>query len=144
MINHPWRRLRDQHPRIDVVWAPLPDGLAGYWDGHRTIVLDSALTQAARRSTLEHELAHVERGPVPADAVLAAREEATVDEIAARRLIPLGLLVDALRWCQGAAGAALADEVWTDQHTLNVRLATLTADERKHIEAALSNVEWCP
>ena len=142
-MNHPWRRLRDHHPRITVVWAHLPEKVAGYWDGDCTIVLDASLTQAARRATLEHELVHVERGPVPDDTLLAAREEALVDEIAARRLIPLDRLVDALRWCQGAAGAALADEVWTDQHALNVRLATLTPDERATIEDALADVEWC-
>ena len=143
MQFHPWRYLRDRHARVDIVWQELPEGVSGYWDGRHTVVLDYRLTQPERRTTLSHELVHVERDIIPIDAVLLAREEALVDEISARRLIPLDRLVDALRWCQGAAGAALADEVWTDQHALNVRLATLTAAERTTIEAALSDIEWC-
>ncbi|WP_411815539.1 ImmA/IrrE family metallo-endopeptidase [Gordonia sp. SND2] len=141
-LFHPWRWLHDRHARIDIVWHELPGNRAGYWDGARTIVLDPRLTQAARRSTLAHELVHVERGIIPIEPTLIAREEAAVDEIAARQLITIDALVDALRWCQRCAGAALADEVWTDQHALNVRLATLTRDERAQIEAALADTEW--
>ena len=139
---HPWRWLRDRHARIDIVWRQLPGGRAGYWDGAHTIVLDPRLTQAGRRSALAHELVHVERDLIPTDAVLLAREEAAVDEIAARRLISLDALIDALRWCQCAPGAALADEVWTDQHALNVRLRTLTPTERVQIETALADCDW--
>lgn len=142
LIPHPWRRLRDYHPRVDIIWQHLPDGVAGYWDGGSHIFLDPRLTQAARRSTLAHELVHVERDLIPTNAILVAREEAAVDEIAARRLITIDMLVDALRWCQRCGGAALADEVWTDQHALNVRLRTLTAAERTQIEAALADTEW--
>ncbi|MFF0816591.1 hypothetical protein ACFYVR_15790 [Rhodococcus sp. NPDC003318] len=141
--HHPWRKLRDHYPHIDIVWDDtLPDGVAGFWDGETTIYLDPRLTQAAKRSTLEHETQHVDRDFAPIDEVLLAREEALVDKLAARNLITIDALIDALRWCRGVAGAELVDEVWTDHHTLNVRLASLTPDERTQIESALTDCDW--
>lgn len=141
--HHPWRHARDHHPHIDIVThCHLPDGIAGYWDGASTIYLDRDLTQRSRRSVIAHECTHAERGVIPVDEVLAAREELAVDVIAARRLIGIDHLVDALRWCRGVTGAELADEVWTDQHALNIRLAHLTAAERTQIEAALADCDW--
>ncbi|WFR74376.1 hypothetical protein P9209_14685 [Prescottella defluvii] len=64
-----------------------------------------------------------------------------MDELAARSLITIEALIDGLRWCRGVTDAELADEVWTDQHTLNVRLATLTPAERQQIEVALKRRE---
>lgn len=140
--HHPWRVLRDRFPHITIdLDHEIPGDRAGVWIGD-TIYIDRRLTQAARRSTLEHEVCHVDRGFVPDDPVLIAREEAFVDELAARNLITLDALIAALRWCQGVASAELADEVWTDRHTLNVRLATLTRAERAVIEAELANCEW--
>lgn len=141
--HHPWRQLRDHYPHIDIVWDDtLPSGIAGFWDGETTIYLDPRLTQRSRRSALEHECAHVDRGFVPMDDVLLAREERAVDIIAARNLITVEQLIDALLWCRGMSGAELADEVWTDHHALNVRLAHLTPDERSQIEMALANCDW--
>ncbi|MFT3661961.1 MAG: ImmA/IrrE family metallo-endopeptidase [Gordonia sp. (in: high G+C Gram-positive bacteria)] len=140
---NPWRWLRDHHPRIDIVWCFTDDGIAGGWDGDRHIVMDPRLLQAARRSVLAHELVHVERGVLPEQPVLIAREERTVDRIAARLLIPLDALIDAIRWCRGVAGMEMADEVWTDRHTLLARIETLTADERAHIDGALADTDWC-
>ncbi len=54
-----------------------------------TVALDKGLLQVERRSTIAHELEHIARGPVPDDAVLAAREELWVERAAARKLIPL-------------------------------------------------------
>lgn len=139
--HHPWHVMRDEHPHITIdLWHELPDGVAGAWIGD-TIYLDHRLTQVGRRCTLEHERIHLERQLIPDDPVLVAREEAVVDEIAARNLIPLDILIDGLRWCQGVAGVEMADEVWTDRHTLNVRLATLTADEQQQIRTALEGGE---
>ncbi|NKW17037.1 hypothetical protein GTA26_05310 [Rhodococcus hoagii] len=141
--HHPWRKLRDRYPHIDIEWDDsLPDGVTGFWDGANTIYLDPRLTQRAKRSTIEHETMHLERGFVPVNGVLLAREEAKVDELAARNLITIDMLIDALRWCRGVTGAELADEVWTDQHTVNVRLATLSAAERAQVCRALADCDW--
>ncbi|WP_242676731.1 hypothetical protein [Rhodococcus sp. ABRD24] len=134
--------LRDRFPHITIdLDHELPGDRAGVWIGN-TIYIDRRLTQAARRSTIEHEVCHLDRGVLPEEPVLVAREEAIVDELAARKLITIEALVDALRWCQGVASAEFADEVWTDRHTLNVRLATLTHVERAQIAAELANCEW--
>ena len=139
---HPWRNLHHCFPDIEVVYCDLPDDVGGWWDGDRTIYLDQRLTQRGRRSALAHELWHIRRGVVPRDAVLRAREEATVDELAARELITIESLIAAVLWCRGVSGADMADEVWTDPHTLGVRLATLNDDERAQIEDALAECDW--
>ncbi|AVL98926.1 hypothetical protein C6V83_00140 [Gordonia iterans] len=139
--HHPWRALRDHLPHVDITWQRIAGAVCGYWDGANRIVMDPRATQAERRSTLAHEMAHIERGVIPLDPVLAAREEATVDEIAARALITLDQLVDALRWCRGATSEC-ADEVWTDRHTLAVRMNTLTPAERNYITGRLADCDW--
>lgn len=64
-------------------------------DGHRAILVSRALDPAERRAALAHELVHDERGggchtPGLPDRLrpLVAREEARVERIAARRLLP--------------------------------------------------------
>jgi Zn-dependent peptidase ImmA (M78 family) len=98
------------------------------------IVLSRLLGQAERRCTLTHELVHLERGPTSSDPRLAAGEERRVDEIAARLLIPLEELIDAIRWGQGHPDH---DELWVDPPTLLARVRTLTDTERAMIAAAL-------
>lgn len=77
--------------------------MRGLTDG-RVIWMDPRLTQVQRRCTIAHEAVHCERG-VPAD----AREERAVEVIAARRLVALDALVDALVWSRpylrGSVGA---------------------------------------
>lgn len=119
-------------------WAELPGGLMGVTDHQqRTITLDSGLLQAERRCTLAHELEHVDRGPAPADAVLGAREEATIDRIVARRLIRMEALADALAWAHNHHEAA--DELWVDEPTLRARLHHLADSERDYLRDRLSD-----
>lgn len=102
-----------------------------------TIWLCSTLTQAERRSALTHELQHAERGI--AAAPYRAREEVIVDELAARKLIPLPGLIEVLRWTRDPY--QIADELWTDAHTVRVRLNTLDPIEVTEIEHALDG-DW--
>lgn len=57
-----------------------------------------------------------------------------VDEIAARRLIPLELLIDAIRWGQGTADE---EELFVDPGMLLARVRTLTVAERAAIDEAI-------
>jgi hypothetical protein len=137
---HPWRHLADHHPDIEVCWHDLPPDTLGYTDG-ATVVLANGLTQAERRCTLTHELGHVHRGPLPADPWLAAREHAAIDREAARLLVELHALADALRWSDDAD--EVADELWVDVPTLRARLADLTAHEADVLNRALAE-RWHP
>lgn len=103
----------------------LPRGVAGLWKGE-TIWLCKTLNQAERRSTLTHELIHVDRGI--ASPIHIAREERYVDVLAARRLIPLPALLQGLQWTDD--DYELAEELWTDVHTVRVRRQNLTLTER--------------
>lgn len=126
---HPWRALRAlTHWRLR--FAPLPDGIKGEtcWES-RTITLRPGLSQAERRSTLAHELVHVERGPFPD--VCEVQEERAVSREAARRLIPWSRLADACRWADDVH--ELAEELWVDEDTILVRLKSLHPVERAQL-----------
>jgi Zn-dependent peptidase ImmA (M78 family) len=100
---HPWRALRARE-HLEVVVCDLPAGLRAVYasDGDdEAILLSRSLSRAERRAALAHELVHAERGGSghAADApdgwaTVVAREEARVDDIVARRLVPLGSLRD--------------------------------------------------
>lgn len=115
---------------IGISTADLAGDVMGLWDqATRTIWLDSRLTFAERRCTLVHELVHAERGDIPCvDAVLDLRQERRVEREAARRLVNLEDLADAVRWSNDQAEVADALEV--DLATLQARLAALSDTER--------------
>lgn len=139
-MYHPWRRFRGL-----TAWAlqqtVLPSGVHGLTDWLTgTVSIELGLTQAERRCTLAHELVHIERGPVPADPWLAAREESQVERVMARRLIDIHDLGEALAWSRH--DVEVADELWVDTATLRARINTLTADERAYLEARLGFMDW--
>lgn len=118
--------------------APLPDGVAGLtcWRS-RTITLATGLLQAQRRSTIAHEVEHALRGPTLRGEWWQAREEAAVEQAAARKLIGLDALADALAWSLSLEEAAA--ELWVDVGLLRARLAGLSAGERAWLEGRLSD-----
>ncbi len=129
----PWRRLRHL-PHITVVWADLPDGLLGVADFiTATITLTTGMTQAERRSVCAHELAHLDRGPVPA--YLTPREELAIDAAVARDLIPFGALVSAMLWSRD--DYEIAEELTVDVGLVRSRLDGLSAKESDALERAL-------
>lgn len=136
-MGHPWRRLRELSDWL-LGWAHLDDDLRGltHFDA-KVIVLDRRLTQAERRCTLAHELEHVERGPVPVDPLLAAREEEAIDRAVARRLITIRHLGEALAWSRDLHEAA--DELWVDVPTLKARLRGLHPAERAYLRKRLEH-----
>lgn len=132
---NPWRALRDLYPDVEVQWHELPSGMRGRTNGH-VIQLDRRLNQVQRRCALTHELWHLRRGILPAD----AREERICDELAARELIPLLDLVDGFRWTQ--APRPLAAHLWVDLHTLQVRLDSLDPIEVATVEHETNGAWW--
>jgi hypothetical protein len=127
----PWHALAD-FDRARVVYDDLPPRRRGEVDfTTQTITLHRRLDPTAQRCTLAHELVHLERGPVMM--CHAPREERTVAAIAARRLVSIHDLAEAMRWSQDER--ALADELSVDVRTVRVRLRCLDDVEREFLRA---------
>lgn len=127
----PWRAVA-QRPEVTVVFGDPGEGNVGLVDLRtRTITLCPTLLQDERRSTLAHELVHLERGSPcrPGD-----WEEREVARLAAVRIIPWAELVEAVRWSDHLDEQAF--ELWVDEDTVRVRLATLTPRERDELARA--------
>lgn len=126
-------------PDLTLVRAPMPDS-GRYYHSQRAIILDARLSAAEARSTLMHELVHAERGDRPcATDILDARQERTVEREAARRLISLEALADALLWAYDDHD--LADQLWVDVATVRARREGLTASEHAIIERRITERE---
>lgn len=138
---NPWHDLRDNWPEVRVVIRPLTGRLLGYVR-YPVIVLRAGTSTAQRRSTLTHELIHLERG-IGECGPFAQREERLVHEEVARRLIPLDHLVAALRNCGGEADLRrLAAALDVDGETLRTRLRILAPAERRAVAAASGDEVW--
>lgn len=135
----PWRLLRNL-PEVNLHLTDddnLLDGAhAWYYHRLRAIVMDKRLNQVERRSVLAHELGHAIRGDTPCGTdILDARQETVVDQWAARQLITLEALADALRWSDDAH--EVADSLWVTTDLLEVRIAHLHPSERAFIRRSL-------
>ncbi|WP_256970899.1 ImmA/IrrE family metallo-endopeptidase [Cellulomonas iranensis] len=128
MVEHPWRRLRAM-PHVRLVWRRLP-GVLGLTDGRSVVVLHPDQSQAQRRCTLAHELAHIELGHVGGCTPAQERE---VRALVARRLVPDDALLAAWRWTRHPR--ELADELGVDVATVLDRLAGLDEAERARLRA---------
>jgi hypothetical protein len=129
---HPWRALHER-PDVTLVFGDPGPGLLGRVDYEsRTITLSSDLLQPELRTTLTHELIHLERGPAPAWA--QGRDETEVELETARRLISIAELADAVCWSDDLH--ELAFELRVDEAALRARLRHLTDEEREVIAAA--------
>lgn len=136
MSFHPWRSLRDRI-ELDLGWQDSDDELGHFDFECQRVTITSGMSQAERRCTLTHELIHHERGPVAAGC--EAAEERVVDDLAARRLIPLDALIDGMVWSYGEL--ELAEHLWVDEGTLVTRLRNLSAAESKFINDELDRRE---
>lgn len=134
-IPHPWRRLR-RSPEITLEWHD--GGDAGWYDfDTQTISLRRGMSQADRRSTLRHELEHHARGWFT-EAELE-REELACELAAARDLIDLRKLGEALAWSQDAR--IVAQELWVDVDLVRVRMEHLHPAEAAYLRQRLAHLE---
>lgn len=126
----PWDALK-KHADLSYDSAIMVE-LGRYYPAEAAILLRKGLTQAERRCTLAHELAHHRLGHVAGcDRKGADRQEAEADALAARWLITLEDLADAELW--GRYPSEVADELWVDLPTFKARVRGLTRDERDYI-----------
>jgi hypothetical protein len=135
----PWRHLRSL-PHIDLRWTDDDDLLDGahawYYHRLRAIVMDKRLTQVERRSAIAHELGHAIRGDLPCGSdILDARQEDVVEQWAARKLIELPALADALKWSDDPE--EVADALWVTRDLLLARIEHLHPSERAYLRRAL-------
>jgi hypothetical protein len=130
-MYHPWHHLRSR-PEITLHWADLEPGTLALTDG-QDIWMSPHPLQAWRRCTLAHELAHIELGHRHG---CTERDEAEAAQLAARRLISASRLADALLWSQNLE--VVAEALWVDIDTLEVRLAHLHPSERALISDRLA------
>ena len=134
MPPNPWRRLRDL-PQITLLWHD--GGAKGYYDFDRqAISLRRGMTQAERRSTLRHELQHHYHGRFLKS--LLAKEEAACELAAARDLIDIRKLGEALAWSQNLDD--VASELWVDPELVEIRCARLHPSERAYLTARLAHL----
>ncbi|WP_299055073.1 hypothetical protein [uncultured Nocardioides sp.] len=132
-MHNPWGILR-RLGQWTFHLAPLPAGTFGLTDfSARTLTITTGLDQAQRRSTLAHELEHGARGP----GGHPQREELACDQAAARRLIAIRPLGEAIAWSHTLDEAA--DELWVDRDLLDVRLAHLHPAERAYLKRRLED-----
>jgi Zn-dependent peptidase ImmA (M78 family) len=136
MTYHPYRELAAR-PHLTLGLCPLPAGQDARWyPASQTILLGTHLGQSSRRSALAHELAHVDLGHCGLDGSQdAAKQEREADDLAARRLIGLDDLVEALLWSQDEH--ELAEWLWVDVDIIRARLTSLSDQERNEIEKRL-------
>lgn len=135
---HPWRVLgRMRH--VVVEWTDdLPRDVLGDTDGVARIRMANGQLQVERRCTITHEMIHVERGHTGCCDVKA---EARVRREAARRLITVAALGEAMAFYGEHDHEALADELWVDLDTLQTRLNHLHPSERGYLRRRLERRE---
>lgn len=126
---HPWRSLRAL-THVVVEWVRPHPAAPGGTNGVDVIWLDPRLLQVERRCVLTHEMVHLEHGH---QGCQPAAVEHAVRAAAARQLITLEQLADALPWSMSRE--ELADELWVTPLVLTDRLAGLTRTEREHLAA---------
>lgn len=130
---HPWRDLRAL-PEITLLWHD--GGKRGYYNFNtQTISLRRGMTQAQRRSTLQHELHHHYRGRYLRS--ILQREEQACELAAARDLIDVRKLGEALAWSTDAR--VVAEELWVDIDLLRIRMAHLHPSERAYLRERLAH-----
>ena len=109
--------------------SALPVDVAAVTDG-RTLWMDSRRGQAEKRCTVLHELLHIERGDLGCQDPAVER---TIEQQAARLLIPIGMLLRELQWSDQPA--ELAEALWVDESTLRARIDGFdrTSQDRRNI-----------
>lgn len=129
----PWAELH-RHPDIWVHRCRLDEGTGWWCPDERVVLIDDRLDRRQARCVLAHELAHALLGHRACHDYgdsdwLAQRVEAAADDWAARRLLPLPALVDALAMHPDDLEAVAAQlDVVAD--VVRLRLRALAPTER--------------
>lgn len=122
---HPWRRLREL-AHVTLAWHDDgPMGLTTH--STATVSLRRGLTWEERRCTLQHELIHIETGPLPRG--LRAKDEERVRRDTALAMVPdIRPVGDAIAWALSEGEAA--EELGVDVPVLRYRLQHMSPMEK--------------
>lgn len=132
----PGRDLAVRYPDWRIRSADLGGTHGALWPARRLLVVPSGATLTEWRCCVAHEIVHLDRGDLRAASSWHERRQERQTRIeAARRLIPLASLVEALRWTND--DHELADVLDVDLDTLHCRSSNFTADEVATIEREL-------
>lgn len=126
----PFEDFEVRHPDWVIKWRYLEDRLGLTRFEEKTVYLHPDQNQAQLRSTMTHERFHVDRGPGPhpeADppSYTEEDEERIVEQLAARKLVRIRELADALSW------SPHLDEVAAELH-VDVSIVTAWLDNVRH------------
>lgn len=135
----PFHELEHKLPEVFLCTLRLPAGKAWWLEPDQTIVLDDRLDSIERRCALAHEIEHVRAGDTAVVHVwFATKQEARAHHRAARRLVRLDDLVDALRVTRDEQQLAAILEV--DVEVLRLRLDRITDLEQDYVERQIEGV----
>lgn len=142
MTYDPWHDLYER-AHITFGVTDLPAGDAWWLPQIPAIIVGRHLSRVERRCAVAHELVHADHDEQqcatdgPGTSRIARRRELDADLTAARRLIPLDRLIDALRWALGFE--EVAETLDVTPRLARVRILHLTMAEKGEIELALAS-----
>lgn len=141
MHYEPERDLETRYPHIRVELADLSPALAAVIPDESLILFSHELTSTERRTSLAHEIAHLDlhHSSTPLH-WFNRRQESEADALAAIRLISLAALADLIVWC--TTDAELAQQLDVSIHTVRLRAFTLSQAESTIVEARLASIEY--
>lgn len=122
-----------------INYDDLGDNLLGYYD-HRTdaIWINQRSSERQQKCTLAHERIHARDKDKPiADPWLDGKRERMVEREAARSLVNVEDLSEAIKWAQDSY--TLCSLLDVDLPLLQARLDTLTANERDYLDQIARN-----
>lgn len=134
---NPWRDAGERYPdwlirRVDL------QGLTEVTCTRRQIILlDKEMRYARRRCALAHAIAHLDLEHTPVGLEYEAWQEREADKLAARRLIPIHALADALRWSR--VTAEIASELDVDVDMLCARVDIVHPSEAAVLRRAVAH-----
>jgi len=134
-VYEPLDDLAQRYPHVTVAIAALGPAHAALV-GRSLLLVDPPLTESQRRSSIAHEIAHLDLGhTADVNPALARRQELEADHLAAQRLISLSQLADVVSWCRDEQH--MAQQLRVSSQSLKLRLQALSRKERYALDTRI-------
>lgn len=134
MTYDPWRDAAERHPQVHIERCDCQPFRGAWVPDERVILLERTLLRPERHEVLAHEIAHVDLGHRPTGhRWFDRRQERQADQLAARRLVHVQQLADAI--AEGALGPDEAGAAMDlPASVVRRRVLQLTAEEKSYIQ----------